>query len=340
ANFTPLDRADVRSPDVRRFFERLLLRFIEVNPVLTRPQFARRLPEARSAVPRVAAEIQRGLVELAERGSATFGARRPTRSWTGQARHAAPLPEEELAYNTGVLQATLSRSHQAVASPRAHAPTGGPHTDRATDATVPVPSQGDFGRSGDASYGIPPSAAHAHEISTPTSIERYPTQPVPSASSSAAAAPPRNGHDASANAHELPPDLYRLYGDYLNDMQPDQRPGYTAPAPPATSPPSSHPGDAQGARTDGLIFGQLRYQLEAYVRRAARSYGLPNREGDPARVMDALRHSALVDEADLRIAEGILALTDRVAAQGHATLEDYRQAFMLYLLYHRSHLGA
>ena len=34
-----------------------------------------------------------------------------------------------------------------------------------------------------------------------------------------------------------------------------------------------------------------------------------------------------------------LALTDRVSRQGHASLEDYRQAFMLYLLYHRGHLG-
>ena len=55
--------------------------------------------------------------------------------------------------------------------------------------------------------------------------------------------------------------------------------------------------------------------------------------------MHALRVSGLVDEADLRVAEGILALTDRVSRQGHASLEDYRQAFMLYLLYHRSHLG-
>jgi hypothetical protein len=95
----------------------------------------------------------------------------------------------------------------------------------------------------------------------------------------------------------------------------------------------------QASRQDEMIFAQLRYQVEAYVRRAARSYGLPTRDGDPFRIMDGLRRSGLVDEADLRIAEGIIALADRVAQQGHASIEDFRQAFTLYLLYHRSHLG-
>ena len=51
---------------------------------------------------------------------------------------------------------------------------------------------------------------------------------------------------------------------------------------------------------------------------------------------DALRRSGFVDESDLQLAEGILAVTDRVAASGVATVEDYRQAFMLYLLYFSS----
>ncbi len=97
--------------------------------------------------------------------------------------------------------------------------------------------------------------------------------------------------------------------------------------------------DPATARSDKLIFWQLRYQLEAYVRRASRSYGVQTESGDPSGVLDALRRSGFVDEADLRIAEGILALTDRVTAGETATTEDYRQALMLYLLYHRSHLN-
>jgi len=87
------------------------------------------------------------------------------------------------------------------------------------------------------------------------------------------------------------------------------------------------------------VFHQLRFQIEGYVRKAARSYGLPDLPGDPTHVIEALRGSNLVDESDLRMAEGVLALADRVIAEGEASLRDYRQALMLYLLYHRSHLA-
>lgn len=97
--------------------------------------------------------------------------------------------------------------------------------------------------------------------------------------------------------------------------------------------------EGMDGRGDKLIFWQLRYQLEAYIRRAARSYGVPAMGGDPSSVLDVLRRSGFVDGSDLRIAEGVLALTDRVTATGVATIDDYRQAMLLYLLYHRSHLG-
>ena len=61
AHFESIERADISSPDVRRFIEQLLLRYIEVNPALARPQTMRRLPQMRTRVPRLAAETQRAL---------------------------------------------------------------------------------------------------------------------------------------------------------------------------------------------------------------------------------------------------------------------------------------
>jgi hypothetical protein len=84
----------------------------------------------------------------------------------------------------------------------------------------------------------------------------------------------------------------------------------------------------------------LRFQIEAYIRLAARSYNVRPSGPDPASALDALRRSGHVEEADLRIAEQILALADRVVAGGGGTMEDYRQALLLYLLYHRGRLGA
>lgn len=133
-----------------------------------------------------------------------------------------------------------------------------------------------------------------------------------------------------------------MRADVASESSPFTTNGYAARTLSEMSPqasPQGRPPDSASTRSDKLIFWQLRYQLEAYVRRAARSYGVQTSSGDPSGVIDALRRSRFVDEADLRIAEGILALTDRVTAGVAPTIEDYRQALMLYLLYHRSHLG-
>jgi hypothetical protein len=155
---------------------------------------------------------------------------------------------------------------------------------------------------------------------------------------------------ATSDLREAPADLLQLYGDYLSDMQPEMTTHETAAYPGSSAAHGSPldslasqqapaPRDSADARTDLQLFYQLRFQIEGYVRKAARSYGLPDIPGDPARLIEALRGSNLVDESDLRMAEGIIALTDRVSAYGAASTNDYRQALMLYLLYHRSHLA-
>jgi hypothetical protein len=133
-----------------------------------------------------------------------------------------------------------------------------------------------------------------------------------------------------------------VYGEYLSDMQPELTTHETAAIPRPVTFQSGASGAMPGAdavQTDIQVFHQLRFQIEGYVRKAARSYGLPDLPGDPAHVIEALRGSNLVDESDLRMAEGVLALADRVISEGRASLQDYRQALMLYLLYHRSHLA-
>jgi hypothetical protein len=157
-----------------------------------------------------------------------------------------------------------------------------------------------------------------------------------------APAPPEAAQPLPTRPREAPADLLQLYGAYLSDMQPEMATHETA----AIPRPSTFQGRSSGAmpvagdaQTDMQLFYQLRFQIEGYVRKAARSYGLPDLPGDPAHVIEALRGSNLVDESDLRMAEGVLALSDRVIAGGRASLQDYRQALMLYLLYHRSHLA-
>lgn len=411
-NFTPIERVDVTSPEVRRFLERLILRYTEVNLELSRPRLYRRLPELRSRAPRMAAEVQRGLLAFLAGQTTAFGTHRPRPSWSGPPAQPHHLKQDR-EHNTRVLEAILVRRVSgALPPPPSPAPARAPARPATspkppasaaqawhaapTDLTVPVPAQGlppvdsrtpfaglevgaqsdVFGTISDAgaaslpfSKSFPANADHSSR--SEGSIDRLPlAEFAPNGQAPMGAQPHGFGVSPSPkDARELPPDLFQLYGDYLRDMEPEAGEVVTLdPADPPTQelpalslgvPTASRPFAANGyaARTaaepkspvasadtastrgDKLIFWQLRYQLEAYVRRAAKSYGVHTSSGDPSGVLDALRRSGFVDEADLRIAEGILALTDRVTAGVAPSIEDYRQALMLYLLYHRSHLG-
>jgi len=407
AHFESIERADITSPDVRRFLEQLLLRYIEVNPALARPQTMRRLPQMRTRVPRLAAETQRALVAHLEGKAPAFGTRRESTSWS--ASSPAPSPREGREHNTRVLEAVLvrrgevptpARPRSVVPSPATRRPPSAPPAPSwspvpGAPAPVPVSEMAPMpGGSPFAGLELGPQTAVFGGTGS-GNLSDMETSPLAALGSAFAAGSGNAVESGAAQPRELPPDLYQIYGNYLRDMQPEAPTAETpttetpaasllgaappvpaptpvskpqgtlpstaamyAPSVPWTPEPTSEPTPAPSpraapvpvvmpgtgvapadARSDKLIFWQLRYQLEAYVRRAAGSYGVRTASGDPSGVLDALRRSGYVDEADLRIAEGILALTDRVTAAGSASVEDYQQALMLYLLYHRSHLG-
>ncbi len=408
-NYSALDAIDVSSNEVRRFLEALLLRYLEVNPAFKSPRHARYLPALRARAPRLAADVHRGLLASLDGKAPNFGAPPRKQSWMEGRERARKISQEDFERTTRILEAAMIRSRiddysnsgfvpqaepadvarrppaPAPTSPAARPSSGNDqwlNTNTANDLTVPVSATGfaaAFGALGINATGTQPAPPSVSGSRRPAD---QPTGPMPAVASMPQSSRPGNGAVAP---RELPDDLYELYGDYLQDMQPDttvtpavsSRPSPSHPA--AQSHPQSHPavppsGAAPAAapwqsapvsppvsaptprppqpqphsngqpanpstHADQMVFWQLRYQLEAYVRRAAESYGLSYNGSDPSAVLDALRQSGFVDEADLRIAEGILALTDRVTRSSNVAMEDYRQAFLLYLLYHRSHLG-
>ncbi|HZC78586.1 MAG TPA: hypothetical protein VE258_12620, partial [Ktedonobacterales bacterium] len=351
AHFESIERADITSPDVRRFIEQLLLRYIEVNPALARPQTVRRLPQMRTRVPRLAAETQRALVAHLEGKAPAFGARRESTSWS--ASSPAPGQREGREHNTRVLEAVLVRRGEAPASARPRSVVPSPATRRPPSAppapswsTVPgAPAPVPVSEMAPMPGGSPFAGL---ELGSQTAVfggtssgnlSDMETSPLAALGSAFAAG---NGNAVESGApqpRELPPDLYQIYGNYLRDMQPEAPIAETAtagppaaallgmappvsaptpmPAPQATLPstpaayassvpwtpePTSEPTPAPSpraaplpvpevmhgtgvapadARSDKLIFWQLRYQLEAYVRRAAGSYGVRTASGDP-----------------------------------------------------------
>lgn len=355
-NFSSLDQTDVSSTEVRRFFETIFLRYLEVNKEIARVAARRRLPGLRAEAPRAAADVQRGLVALAAGAPGNFGVPRPVASWSAStARGPRRDPKwEQVERSAQLLQAALTRQEDIrppVAGPSGAQMPAWPAAP--VDAPVPLaPQSGAIHRSAFAGLETgsqSPVFVRPDLGDLPTGLQAALGWESSTAAHAVPSAPPR----------ELPPDLMQLYSEYLRDSTPATVPMSAIAGPTTPLAPGAAPGgpaawgapspariahdppapSAQDVKTDRMIFLQLRHQLDAYVRLAARSYGVRALSSDPAAALDALRRSGHVDEADLRMAEGILALSDRIAEGAAATVDDYRQALMLYLLYHRNRMG-
>jgi hypothetical protein len=90
---------------------------------------------------------------------------------------------------------------------------------------------------------------------------------------------------------------------------------------------------------DVLIFVQLQHQVSTWVKIAAVSHQIEITGQDIPGLVAELRHTAALEEAELQVIESLVALCQRVATTRQATMEDYKQAMMLYLLHHRSRLA-
>ena len=358
--FSTLERLEVASPDLRHFIERLFQRYVEGNTALAHRRFERFLPGLRAHASRMASQIQRNLIAHLDGGAPSFGVPRQKQSWSGAPGPASAVEVEETEHNTRVLEATLLRRPGDAPGPYV------PVTRKPGASPL-----GNVSSRQNSSAGVAPSPSWSASVADAAVPVSAPNPPYTTAGGRLPGAGPLKLPDTTAkagstgaNTRDIPPDLMQLYGEYLSDMQPEIRPSLSQQADSQGMPHlwSAHaaggqqafmPGTSQSqvpsvqesgvlseeVRSDKLIFWQLRYQLEAYIRRAARSYGVQAESDDPFGILDALRRSSFVDESDLQIAEGIFAITDKVTAGSWATLEDYRQAFTLYLLYHRSHLG-
>lgn len=354
----PVARAEVESPETLRFFEALLLRYIELNGDLARGGVRWRLTSMRADARRAASEVQQKLVAYAGGTPGDFGAPRPMASWSASDRRKKPN-WDRIQKNTELLQAAIGRPNGTAGS-QGVSPSANGFGARASLA-------GGAGAAGRESWADAPMDGTGPLRAQRPGGSQSPYAGLESGSQSAMFAGSSDliysdqptGHQpivglGNPAPRELPPDMLQMYSEYLRDLPsassptgarpaaPSSRDGDAGREPPSWPPPmgavfpASPPGDG---KNDAMVFDQLRHQLDAYIRLAARSYNVRVRGGDPAHAIDALRRSGHVDEADLRIAEGIFALADRVCQTGTATLDDYRHAFTLYLLYHRPRIG-
>lgn len=86
---------------------------------------------------------------------------------------------------------------------------------------------------------------------------------------------------------------------------------------------------------DVVIFEQMRHQLVVWLRVEAVRSGIELGNQGTFQLVDILRQQDGVDTARLQIVSTLLNMCDQVMSGGHATLFDYKQAMMFYLMHTR-----
>lgn len=114
-------------------------------------------------------------------------------------------------------------------------------------------------------------------------------------------------------------------------------PAVRAPQGDAAIGPAEH-GAALASDEDMVIFEQMRHQLMIWLRVEAVRAGIELGSQNTFQLMDALRHQDSVDTARLQVVSTLLNMCDQIITRGRATLLDYKQAMMFYLMHtRRSH---
>jgi hypothetical protein len=146
---------------------------------------------------------------------------------------------------------------------------------------------------------------------------------------------------SQASEDVAPPAAAHQHNGHLSAAQ--ETLGAAQAATPQAAQPEAHSSPVGPARelTDGdvMIFYQLQHQISTWVKMAAVSHQIDLAGRDAPELVAELRRMAALEEAELQVIESLVALCYRVTSTKQATMDDYKQAMMLYLLHHRSRLA-
>jgi hypothetical protein len=87
---------------------------------------------------------------------------------------------------------------------------------------------------------------------------------------------------------------------------------------------------------DVVIFEQMRHQLIVWIRVEAVRAGVDIAGHQPSELLELLQQLDGFDETRLQVTSTLLNLCDQIIAAGHASLLEYKQAMMFYLMHTRS----
>ncbi len=349
-DFNTISRIDIASPDFQRQVERLLILFVQRNRAFFGQQGRKRMSDVRALISSSSASVTEGLRgHLSDRAKTPFGNARPVISWSKSNGTAQPEPGwEQIASSTLLLQQQLQEVRGEIrpgtngdARPAALPPTANgamtngvttapprrsPRlraTTQASNETVPSvrPAQQDEAR--EVRPSSEPLPGNATDPLVPqASVAPAPAAPVTPAAGLYAIAFTQHAQDRRAASNTgCPP-------------APQRELTRNEPLPPALAP-QSDSAKIIVSDEDVAIFEEMRHQMIVWLRVEVVRAGVELSGQPPAQLLEILGQQEGVDETRLQIVSTLLGLANQVIANGRATLVEYKQAMMFYLIHTR-----
>jgi hypothetical protein len=366
-DFNAWGRIDLMSPDFQRQVERLFIYFVQRNRSFFGEQGRKRMADVRMLISNSSSSVIEGLRGHLTGRPTSFGNPRQVTSWvtsntTGrleptweQIVATTMLLQQQLQEARGEIKATATKDARPNGAPPKHSLRGrsvangssavepGAISEQLVSTSKPTPqvetrTSSPYERpkvTNPLTSPIAPSVAASAPVDSPVRkveqvvvSEETPTPAVTSRDSAveiaSVSSPVRSRQQAqgtiNAPAVVPPRDL----------TQTTQAPHMEV----ITKVPES--ATVLVSEEDVVIFEQMRHQLIVWIRVEAVRAGVDIAGHQPSELLELVQQLDGFDETRLQVTSTLLNLCDQIIAAGHASLLEYKQAMMFYLMHTRS----
>ncbi len=342
-DFTSWSRVDLMSPDFQRQIERLFIHFVQRNRNFFGDQGRKRMADVRMLISSSASSVTerlRSYLKGHQQSNSPFGSPRPVFSWTASNVTGHPEPSwEQLASRTTLIQQQLQEvrgeiktsitSNTNTATPN-EATQGTRELIDAPQAPLRAPTRRSTrGRSNGNGTGsierdvpVPPTPNVAVNKPAPQADLRPPTLAAPISGPKTT-----NPLNPPADSTVAPPPSAQTQTRSLSQTPQAPRTAVTVG--------KSEDTTVLISDEDVVIFEQMRYQLIVWLRIEAVRSGADISGQGPIQLLELLHKQDTIDDSRLQVVSTLLNLSDQVITNRHATLLDYKQAMMFYLMHTR-----
>ena len=366
-DFSAWGRIDLMSPDFQRQVERVFIHFVQRNRSFFGEQGRKRMADVRTLINTASSSVIEGLRGHLTGRQTNFGSPRPVTSWassniTGRSESGW----DQIAAGTMLLQQQLQEVREEIKATADVRPSGTlPRRSMrsrsiANGAGAVEPEVTPGQRLAMNKTALQGEGRSGSPLQKPRGTSPLPSDspfPPPSASvpAPAPAVPPVRKIERVVVSEDLPqppPITARGRSGETAASQVRSPEQVQPPAPPAKIQPRDLPQPTRapvvGVSTkepesttvlvgdeDVVIFEQMRQQLMVWLRVEAVRAGLDISGQGPAQLLELLRKQGGFDETRLQVVSTLLNLSNQIIATGHASLLEYKQAIMFYLMHTR-----